>query len=344
MRGMWHGQRKFRLTNLLREMDISSEEFQACWASKVARLKKTERGKKQLVRLLEKGGFNPEKSVSKETRLRNKIWFIKQVVGRKVRAPISARESSSTASKVCIHVPRNKPVLSAGANDGLEQLEAVDNTSNDSPSDLHSQPPSKHNNISVRECLSVIGRLPATTFEAWREQVIGKKLKVPGKCWSNCRDKKTLFPWLVRRRGVVSCSGVDLSRVCLPCDSVIVDCKKNAAGRDVCEVCADDGSDGDRLETYTVGQSSMSTDVVALGLFDVFLMTDEVGSCPILLERLLADPSTSSFAESQAVQTGNRCVIPGLMVWAEFKKIIDRNSEAAPWLQQTYCFLLHVCV
>ena len=99
----------------LLEAGITADEFSACWSNKVKILTKTERGKRQLVTLLKKGGFHLGKSGSAQARLRQKILFVKEVVGcdTSEKAPLtvgrsttssSSSSSSSNPVRVCLSV------------------------------------------------------------------------------------------------------------------------------------------------------------------------------------------------------------------------------------------------
>ena len=86
----------------LLEAGITADEFSACWSNKVKILTKTERGKRQLVTLLKKGGFHLGKSGSAQARLRQKILFVKEVAGRDTSE--KAQTTASTSVRVCLSV------------------------------------------------------------------------------------------------------------------------------------------------------------------------------------------------------------------------------------------------
>ena len=105
LRGMWNGNTTGVISKALQEARITHEEFYACWSDKVNILIKTECGKKQLVALLKKGGFDNGLYGSPQVRLRRRILFVKEVVGRDTskKAPPTAGTIYSTIP-VCLSV------------------------------------------------------------------------------------------------------------------------------------------------------------------------------------------------------------------------------------------------
>ena len=84
---IWDGNKNLYIGRALQEADITSEEFYACWREKVNSLTKTERGKKQLVALLKRGGFHISFPGSRLAQLRQRIAFVNEVVGRETSHP-----------------------------------------------------------------------------------------------------------------------------------------------------------------------------------------------------------------------------------------------------------------
>ena len=95
---MWNGNTRGCVAKALLEAGITRDEFSACWRDKVKILTKTEDGKRQLVALLKKGGFDNGVYGSYQAQQRQRVWFVKEVVGRDTseKAPPTASTSNST--------------------------------------------------------------------------------------------------------------------------------------------------------------------------------------------------------------------------------------------------------
>ena len=97
---MWDGNKRVCIGKALVEADIAPEEFKTCWNDKVKSLTKTKGGKKQLLKLLEKGGFR-EQYGNEQAKMRQKIMFVNAVVGRKTSEPAPTTSIASPNAKVC---------------------------------------------------------------------------------------------------------------------------------------------------------------------------------------------------------------------------------------------------
>ena len=100
---MWDGPKKFAFKDAFREVNVTPEKFNALWVSKWKSAIKTEQGKKQLVELLKKGGLRRCQQGSKEARIRKRVWFINQIVGRDTRKP-TVMGCSNKNKYVCMYV------------------------------------------------------------------------------------------------------------------------------------------------------------------------------------------------------------------------------------------------
>ena len=85
---MWDGAKNYQIGKALREAKISHEEFDACWRDKIQSSIKTDRGKKQLVKLLSDAGLHFGRHGSKSSRLRQKVWLVNKIVGRAAGAAV----------------------------------------------------------------------------------------------------------------------------------------------------------------------------------------------------------------------------------------------------------------
>ena len=98
---MWDGPMGFHICLALRKAGIPREEFDACWADKTKSLIKTERGKKELVQLMQKGGLHLRSHGDVDVRMKMRLWFINQVVGRGTPYPVPVTASSSAHMYAC---------------------------------------------------------------------------------------------------------------------------------------------------------------------------------------------------------------------------------------------------
>ena len=98
---LWKGQKTFTINRALREAAITVKEFETCWQNKVRSAIKTKRGKKQLVKLLKKGGFDLCNHGDQKSNLMQRVWFINQVVGRGAPYPVPVTASSSAQIYAC---------------------------------------------------------------------------------------------------------------------------------------------------------------------------------------------------------------------------------------------------
>ena len=76
----WTGPTRFCIAKALRHADVTPEEFDRHWKAKVEQCRKTKKGKKELVRLLTKGGLR--QCDSGPRKLERQVWLINEVVGR----------------------------------------------------------------------------------------------------------------------------------------------------------------------------------------------------------------------------------------------------------------------
>ena len=93
---IWDGPKYFGIREALRKALVTPEEFDACWEDRLRSAMKNDRDKQQLLQWLEKGGLRADRHGAKATQLRQRVWFISQIIGREIKA------STETDKRVCI--------------------------------------------------------------------------------------------------------------------------------------------------------------------------------------------------------------------------------------------------
>ena len=105
---MWDGPNKLWITNAqLREAGITIDEFKTAWNEQRRRSLNTDEDRRKHLQLIDQGGFGHyhDKIVDRDT-MRQKVWFIKRIVGRDTSesapATTSVRETTQVCNYTCI--------------------------------------------------------------------------------------------------------------------------------------------------------------------------------------------------------------------------------------------------
>ena len=80
MKDVWDGPKEFVMSKALQQTKITPSEFYVHWKATLSSCATSERGKRELLGLLEKGGVRQSRDHYK--RLYQQIWFVKQIVRR----------------------------------------------------------------------------------------------------------------------------------------------------------------------------------------------------------------------------------------------------------------------
>ena len=103
LHGLWDGPKQFSIHEWLRAANVSSQEFDTAWDIKISSLK-TNSDKSQFVQLLQEAGIGTGNRGDRKTRLRLKVRFVNEIIGRSTGAPVPETESDNTNTQVRLSV------------------------------------------------------------------------------------------------------------------------------------------------------------------------------------------------------------------------------------------------